>query len=437
MTPLQQTLDTCGSVTGKRFRITVCTVFLLVNILQTALIVPTADAQVPIQAPATPVLSEGTTAPSAESSEHTPDFLTSRAFEDALEKELSLAWQGQNLRSGLQQLSATRLVAILLDRRIDPGREMSLQVRNVTLLALLNLIASEVHADVSVLGNVIYIGPRETALRLRTVEEIASAALVSGGVSAVGNEPSTSPRTRRSFELLGRQTLNWPDLTTPRELLSDIGRRYELQIESLERVPHDLWSEAFLPSATPTQMLLAVLAQFNLSFEWTASRDGIRIVDMPPAPRIERQFTLRAGTERGIVDQLNQRMPGLEPRVAGRRLTVSGTFEQLENVELLIYPERRKPRPDEHRPGSGITKFTFAVANAPLTAFMNTLQKQAGYDFQYDAEQLEKAGIRLDKPIRLEANELTAEELFHAMFDAQGIAFEIDEKVVHLKPADR
>ena len=131
-------------------------------------------------------------------------------------------------------------------------------------------------------------------------------------------------------------------------------------------------------------------------------------------------------------------MPGLEPEVAGRRVTVAGTVEQLESVELLIHPERSPSpsRPNQRKTGGGVTTFTFAAA-APLIDFLKTLEVQAGYEFRYDAEAFEKAGIRLDKRVQLEAKELTAQELFQKMFDAQNIDFKVDGKIVHLTPAAR
>jgi hypothetical protein len=424
MTPLQQTPDTFRTMPKERSGVTGCRFFLVGAVLQAAFFGQIASAQ-PSRSPDTQVLTETT-----------PDFLTGRAFEDALAKPMSLAWQGQNIRDGLRQLSETRRVSILLDRRIDPGQELSLQIQNVSLQALLKLMATEVRADISVLGNVVYVGLPEIASRLRTVEQIVSSQLLSGRATTISVD--ASPQTRRSFELLGRQSLNWPDLTTPRELLDEVGRRYDLKIESADRVPHDLWGRAALPSGTSSELLLAVLAQFNLSFEWTENRDGILIVDMPVDPRIEKQFTLKRGTEQSILAELTRRVPGLEPKVAGRRITVVGTVEQIEAVETLIYPERnqRKPRPNQRKVAGGVTTFTFK-ATAPLRAFMATLEKQADFTFQYDEKAFEQAGIRLDKRILLEAKELTAQEVFEKMFPPQNIAYKIDGKTVRLAPAAR
>ena len=424
MTPLQQSLDTFHARPKERFGVTGCRFFLIAAVLQASFLSQIANAQ-PLAGPDAPILAETS-----------PDFVTGRAFEDVLAKSISLAWQGQNLRDGLRQLSETRQVSIVLDRRIDPSQQLTLQIQNVTLQALLKIIATEVRADISVLGNAVYVGPAEVASRLRTVEEIVASQLVSGRATTISVD--TSPQTRRSFELLGRQTLNWPDLTTPRELLDEVGRRYGLEIESVNRVPHDLWGQATLPSGTSSQLLLTILGQFNLSFEWTESRDGIRIVNMPQDPRIEKQFTLKRGTEQTILAEITRRMPGLEPQVTGRRIKVSGTVEQIETVEALIFPERQpnNPRPNQRKVADGVTTFTFK-ATAPLGAFMATLEKQAGFTFEYDEETFKQAGIRLDKRILLEAKELTAEEVFEAMFPPQNITYKVEGKTVRLSPAPR
>ncbi len=424
MTPLQQTPCTFLPVPKERLAVTGCRIFLIAAVLQASILADKATAQ-PVPSPDTQVLTDTT-----------PDFLAGRKFEETLAKRISLAWQGQNLRDGLRQLSATRSVSILLDRRIDPGQQLTLQIQNVSLRALLNLIATEVQADVSILGNVVYIGPAEVASRLRTVEEIAASQLVSTRTSTISID--SSPETRRSFELLQRETLDWSDLTTPRELLDEVGRRYALKIEAVDRVPHDLWGQAVFPSGTSSQLLLAVLAQFNLTFEWTESRDGIRIVDMPVDPRIERQFTLKRGTEQTTLAELDRRLPNLERQIAGRRITIVGTVEQIERVEALIYPERRQgnPRPNQRKVGGGVTIFTFK-ATAPLDAFMKTLEAQAGFTFKYDPIAFKQANIQLNQQILLEAKELTAQEVFEKMFPPQSIDYKVDGKTVHLIPAKR
>ena len=68
---------------------------------------------------------------------------------------------------------------------------------------------------------------------------------------------------------------------------------------------------------------------------------------------------------------------------------------------------------------------------------MATLEKQAGFTFEYDEETFKQAGIRLDQQILLEAKELTAQEVFEKMFPPLNIAYKVDGETVRLSPAVR
>ena len=143
MIRLQQTLCSYQSVSGERCRVTGYTVFLFLNVMLLSSPIQHAIAQPPLLPATSSVEANSASASVTVSGKNNPDFLTGPAFENALERIQSLAWQGQRLRVGLQQMSASRQVAILLDRRINPGQQLSLQVKNISLRSLLDLIATE------------------------------------------------------------------------------------------------------------------------------------------------------------------------------------------------------------------------------------------------------------------------------------------------------
>ncbi len=354
----------------------------------------------------------------------TPTLQTGRAFEMALDRNIGLAWQDQHLREGLRKLSRNRELSVVLDRRIDPGKQLTLQLRNITLRELFHVIALEADAELSVLDNVVYVGPPATAGRLRTVLELASSQL-----------PGTSsPHAGRSFELLKRNTFEWNDLDEPVALLQRIAQLYGLKIESIELVPHDLWASATIPQASAPALLLTVLAQFDLSFEWTLDWRGIRIIPMPASPRVERTFSIRRGSAAEIAVDLNKSIRGLAVQARGSRsVRASGTVEQLEHVDRLLHPERAvagRPR----RPTTGAVTFTFQVRNAPLIAFMTKLEEQAGFNFEYDKTAITNAGIDLEGVVNLNMEKATEDELLKAMFNDFSLAFERNGKKVRVFP---
>ena len=347
------------------------------------------------------------------------DLLVGKAFGDALEQSISVTWQAQDLRSGLKGLSNARRISILIDRRVDPSTELSLALKGVPLRELFDRVAADLSLGVSRLEHAIVIGPREATRRLRTDVELSARQLVKAS--------SDAGRVR---ELQRKLTVNWPDLTSPRELLDMITDGYELRIQNAELVPHDLWAAGALPSSTASEALTVVLSQFGLSFEWSTDLRSIRLVEQPRAPTLEREFAIRRGIPMSIVDELRQSLPGMTLELRGRRVSASGLFEELEQVQATLNPPRDQPAP---RPtGPKITTFTFEVRNAPLKEFMDKLEQQAGYSFEYDDAQLIKAGIKLDGAVSLNMKDASPDELFKAMFGPLGLRHDVEGTRVRL-----
>lgn len=360
----------------------------------------------------------------AEQSDHPArvEFLTGQPFQDALDRPVSLVWQDQAIRDGLRRLMAAQRVSILLDRRIDPGRTLSLQLRNVPLRELLERVAAECRAQAVVVDSVVYLGPPSTAARLRTVMEMQSVAL---------RNESLVP-ARRSQELLRRSTREWPDLETPAAIINDIAKQYGLRLTPDASIPHDLWAGATLPSLTADQQLLLVLGQFGLSFEWQENGQAIRVVPMPENPRTQREFQVRTGSPADALAKLKAAFPEADITSAGRRLRAIGTVEQLEAMEQTINPSRTVAR-STPKP-SGQTVFSFEVRSAPLSAVMRRLSEQAGFEFDYDVEQLRAAGISLETKLDLKLQNASTDEMLHGLFDRFNIVFEVEGSRVKLRP---
>ena len=352
------------------------------------------------------------------------DMLVGKAFDEALEQTISVTWQAQDLRSGLKGLSNARQVSILIDRRVDPSTELSLTVKSVPLRELLDRVAADLSLGISRLENAIVIGPRESTRRLRTDVELAGGQLVKASSDA-----------GRIRELQRKLTLNWPDLTSPRELLDEVARQHELTIENAVLVPHDLWAAGTLPSSSAAESLAVVLSQFDLAFEWSTDLQSIRLVEQPRAPTLEREFALRRGVAVSVVDELRESLPGVALELKGRRVSARGLFEELQQVQTVLNPSANQPDPKSA--GPKITTFTFEIRNAPLLDFMEKLEQQAGYSFEYDADQLAKAGVKLDGAVSLKMKDALADELFQAMFDPLGLRHEIDGTTVRLRLKSR
>jgi hypothetical protein len=67
---------------------------------------------------------------------------------------------------------------------------------------------------------------------------------------------------------------------------------------------------------------------------------------------------------------------------------------------------------------------------------MKTLEESA-VSFEFDADELDAAGIRLDQTIDVDGKKVSAEEFFHSVFDPAGLDFLIDHLTVKLTPKNR
>ena len=248
-------------------------------------------------------------------------------FRRELVQPISAEWSGVSLRHILRRISEHRKVAILLDRRIDPTQKLQLEYREQAVLAVIHDIAGRVSAGVSVANPVLYIGPPTSAVKLRTLVELRA--------DELSRLSSAIPKDRY-LQLMKRRTIHWNDLDAPADLIADIADKYELTINGLDQIPHDLWAGATLPKVTAWQALSLILIQFDLTFEWTEDAKGIRLTAVPDNPAFVKKYRPRRQSARAAVQVWSQRYPELRLEVQDDQVVVYGTVEQHEAIDRLL-----------------------------------------------------------------------------------------------------
>lgn len=356
-----------------------------------------------------------------------PVLQTDVRFRQELERPISASWGGAELRSLLRRITADRQVAILLDRRIDPNQELTLDVQDRTLRDALAEIASHCGAEMSVAGNVVYLGPSASAAKLRTLIELRSSEL---------HRSSSGIAKSRQVDLAARKTIHWNDLDRPADVLRQISERFKVKILNSEAVPHDLWAGATLPNVTAAEALSLVLIQFDLTFEWTDAATAVRLVPMPQQVAVEKHYTPRNRSLADTLKDWQEQFPELQADIRGKELVVMATVEQHEALAESLKPTARRPstRTTTNAPVPlRRREFTLRIERVPVSALMKKLE-MSDVIFQYDPAQLTAAGIDLDQPISLDVTKAPAEKFFAAMFEPLGLAFQIDNVTVTLRP---
>ena len=351
-------------------------------------------------------------------------------FSQALEAPISAAWDQARLRRVLSRLSAEREIALLLDRRLDPDREITLSADSQTTRQLLESLAAPVGGGVSIVGNVAYLGPQAGILRLRTLvrlrrDELASAA---SGIAAA-----------RRTELGRRFSLQWQDLESPTAVLERIGERCGANIIGLDEVPHDLWAGATLPQVDAVEALSLILVQFDRTFQWEADGAAVRIVSVPEVVVVERTIPLDKLTVENARGTLGDTLPQVEIAQRQDQLVLRGTLEQLEAAEALLRPgasARPVAKAGRAPPLRKNQRYSLTVKDAPLRAVLKGISRQAGVEFQFDEAALMQAGVELDQRISLSVRQVTLENLLEEICADRELTFSIDEDVVVLAPED-
>ncbi len=361
--------------------------------------------------------------------------LAGKPFEVALEKKVGVAWGGQignTLRDIVRQLTASQHVSILVDRRVDPTQSVELTVPPSPLREVLTALAHAVESETSLVSNVVYVGPVDAAKKLRTLIELRNNEL-----SMLTSNAATpkSPWRNRPVLLTKRTSFAWQDLDRPRDILKQVGDKFQIEIDGLDKLPHDLWAGATLPQMTATESLSLLLVQFESTFEFLPDRAAVRIVPIPKEVSVERTHAIPANSTANV-GSVREQFPDVEIEQAGAKLIVRGTVEQHAEIAEWLKSGGPKPvKPPANKPKTKLAnrRFTLKQMNVALGDVIKTFTDY-GVQVDFDAEKLAAANISLDKKIDINAKEASAEKLFRELFEPHGIEVTIDGDTVRLRP---
>ncbi len=338
----------------------------------------------------------------------------------ALQKELArpvdLFWSGLPLRRAITDLSRTRRVGVLIDRRVDPGQELEMKVSGMPLEQVLREIADHRQLGLTWLGPVAYFGPPQATSRVRTLAELRREEARRLGAAA-GQKFLLPERAR------------WDDFAAPRDLLREWADRSGIEISGLEQVPHDLWAEADLPPLSPVDRLTLITGQFDLTFQLAADGSAVALVPVPDDVAIERSYP--GGRQPDLLaEKWAAMVPDAQIQVVAGEILVRGLLEDHERIAGSTRP----PRGDTRRPiRRQQVEETFSGRLAgPLGQLLKDLATRFQLELRIDADALEAAGVSLHKHVSCVVEDATVDELFEAVLAESGCTFRREGKVVEI-----
>lgn len=328
---------------------------------------------------------------------------TTGAFHRQLSASVGLTWRANPIRNAVFGLARSQRIAMFLDRRVDPNRQIDFSVQGVTLEDALHQFATANDLSVSYVGTVVYLGPPSVADRL--------AALVETRNNQLALWPSDMRR-----RLNRRRPWSWPMLAEPRHLLEQLSQDSGIQIQGIDQLPHDLWPAADLPPMTFAQRLTLVLAGFDRTFEFLSDKRCVRIVPFPEEVTLRRTYRIprEAST---VIAELSQLFPAARVDIKDSGLVVEGRLDDLDRISrFLLSQPTRKPAPVEKD-----RRFTLRVVNKSAEALLNRLSSDLSLSVDVDRS----ASQTVKETISVEVTNATLDELLSAALRPLGLNHEL------------
>lgn len=355
-------------------------------------------------------------------------WATGGRLQQRLAEPVSLVWVGSPLRSALRGLSRAHRVAILIDRRVDPGQELALQVDDLPLERALRRVAEDRKLGVSLFGPAAYFGPAEVAARLRTI-----AALRTGEIRRL------PPTSRQTF--LRTAPLAWHDFAVPRELLAKLAAENSLAIRGLERVPHDLWAAAELPPLSLVDRLTLIAVQFDLTFQVASDGRTISLVPVPEDVALVRSYP--GGPDpQATARRYAALAPDARIKVVREKVYVKGLLEAHERIASGGRPSQPADtqQADTGQPGPpdiGRTRIDrLSVREMPVGKLLEHLAERLHLELSIQRAALQQAGLSLERPVTVRLENATVDELLREVTAAAGLRFRRRGTSVEILPGE-
>ena len=349
-------------------------------------------------------------------------YVRDKMFQQEINRPLiSSGLQERPLREFLNELTSERPIAVLLDRRIDPSQKVSTNLSVDYFDDGIQQIAEEIGADISIIADTIVIGPPETTRSLRTRVALLREELKQSSLSV-----------KRQFALLREIPIVWEDLATPQELLESTAKKYDVTIENIDEVPHDLWAAGAISDANFPQAMTILLSQFNLSFEWI-DESSVRIVPAPTDSFVTETHRPKGMTVAEASKLVRQSLTHAKVRIDNETLKVTGTIEDQERVAELIGRRPPRVRPVSQLDPNSVAnrRYTLTMVRQPFGGLLQLLQ-QNELTLKYDADKFQAAGVDLKQKISMKFEQATLEQMLDEACKQVGLDYRISGTTIEL-----
>lgn len=356
------------------------------------------------------------------------DWRTGTDLQKRLAAPIGVHWTGKPTRAALSSLSRTQRVAAMLDRRVDPDRPLDATYTDATLEAIFHDLAKYLEAKYVQFGPVALLGPVEGVSRIRTL-------------ALLRREEARRLPAAAARRYLKAQRSAWDDLAEPRELVRLLAQEGRFEAHGLERIPHDLWPAADLPSLSLLDRLTLILNQFDLTFEISADGSAITLTSIPAEVWLVRDYAGGPRAEQTAA-RWAQLIPQAQVKVVGQTVYVKGLLEEHERITRPDRGAHGSPAASTASTASTAedrSQFTIDDARATLgdiiASLSPQLKAQIGVELRVDRAAIRAAGVSLDQQVSVSIRNATLDELLEAILKDTGCTHRRLGSIVEIIPA--
>jgi len=353
--------------------------------------------------------------------------VTGRQLRAALDERTSITVTGSNLSSILSQISQDARIAVLLDRRIDPGTPLHTETGFAPRLQVLKkILPAEPEMDVQVSDRVVLIGPAASVRQFPVLLDWNDRAVREAGSQLTASE------LRR---LAAPQPVQIPKLSEPRLLVTSSLDGNGLTLSNPEMIPHDVWGAVDLPDLPLPELLTVILIQFDLALQ-AGSRPGeLTVTGVESLPAFDRRYVVGRKLRQRAQEEIDRLASGLDVRWSGGTATVSASVDQHAMLELLLAQLRNGTTGGGDPDFIPITQrtFTLKVERASVELLVRSFRQQ-GIPIQIEGESDPSVQALMQRPVELDVVTEPADSFFQKAFGEAFSSVVVEDDRVLLRP---
>ncbi|MCA9059982.1 MAG: hypothetical protein KDA85_15855 [Planctomycetaceae bacterium] len=361
------------------------------------------------------------------SSPQPPRYVTGRILERELSKQFSWNCTGVTLLSQVEALQERLKVCIVLDRRVDPNRLVTLETQLLPAREIvLQLISQFPDLDVCFTSELIYVGPTAAVRRLPILLEVAEKNVRDrkANFSAAVFRAVTSPRTT-----------HWSEVTSVSEIVEDLTSAAGTQVTNSKSLPHDLWRSGTLPTMTYAAAMTVILNQFDT--ELVAGEATFTMAPIDLNTRITRRYSVPKEVREDVQNAWTELATSGNVQWTGNSAEVEGTLGEHAELEAALRRiQWRREALEFAPPGSLLTRrFEFQAAQASTLGTIIEYFRQNNIAVEViDADHPDVAAA-LQTQLEVRIPNLPADEFFRRLFGPyfSSVTVQADKVILRLR----